>query len=43
MVIGFAFEGMRMRIVMGLETGMELGVFGCTLKGMVMSNHCNVW
>ena len=41
MVIGFALEGIG--IIMGLGMRMELGVFGYTLKRMIMSGHCNVW
>ena len=42
MITGFALEGIEMRIAMGLGMGIELDVFGCTFKWMVMSNNCNV-
>ena len=49
LIIRFALKGVGMRITMGLRMGMgmrmrmELGVFGCTLKGMVIFSHYNVW
>ena len=44
LVTGFALEWMGMGITMGLwmRMGMELGVFDCTIKGMVMSSYYNV-
>ena len=43
LVITFALEGVGMRITMGLRMRMELVVFGCTLKGMVIFSHYNIW
>ena len=42
LVIRVALEGMKMGIVMGLGMRMALGVFGCTFKEMIISNHYNV-
>ena len=45
LVTEFALEGKKMEIVMelGMRMGMELDVFDCAFKGMVMSSHCNIW
>ena len=46
LVTGFVLKGMEigiaMRLGMGIAMGMKLGVFGCTFRGMIISNHCNV-
>ena len=43
LVTGFVLERTGMGITMALGMGMELDVFGCTFKEMIMSSHCNVW